>query len=155
MSRIVRAGPRRNEQGQHLPPVGSDDMIRLRQALASLTEEVHCLRQELRASLAPQWKPKPSYTVAEVAQRLGRSAYTIRRWIKEGKLDAIKLNGGGPKDRYLIEHREVQELLLDGGTRLRTLVSTEASGCLRSSSRGRDAGSGVASPPSDGPCSGR
>jgi hypothetical protein len=72
-----------NGLGDPQSPVGRDDIVLLRQALMSLTEEVRGLRQEVRTSLVPQWKPKPSYTVGEVAQRLGRSAYTIRRWIKE------------------------------------------------------------------------
>ena len=33
---------------------------------------------------------KPAYTVKEAAQMLGRSPSTIRRWIREGKLESTK-----------------------------------------------------------------
>ncbi|MBM4040365.1 MAG: helix-turn-helix domain-containing protein [Planctomycetes bacterium] len=120
-----------------------------------LTEQIRGLRHDLSATLAPRWKRKPFYTVRELAQQVGRSPYTVRRWIREGKLNAVKLNDGRPKDQYLIEAQDIQELILSAGTGERTLVNTGASESPRSSSRGRGADSGSASPRSDGPCSDR
>jgi len=136
-------------------PASKQDLLLLRRALAHLAEEISRLREDMRAgAMAGRWA-KPFYTVRELAQQLGRSPYTIRRWIREGKIHAVKLNSGGPRDQYLIEHEEVQELILNSGTRRRTLVNTGACGFLRSSSPGKDAGSAAASPESGGPCSDR
>ncbi len=54
---------------------------------------------------------KATYTIHEAAQLLGRSDYTIRRWVHEGRLAAIRINGSGPKGRLLIAHGELQRLL--------------------------------------------
>lgn len=36
----------------------------------------------------------PALTVAQVADQLGTSPRTVQRWIKEGRLRAIRLPGG-------------------------------------------------------------
>ena len=135
--------------------VGTEQLIALRQALAQLTDEIRSLRQDLRASMQLKGKAKPFYTVREAADLLGRTPYTIRRWIRDGKLEATKPNGGGARDQYLIEVGELRELLLSGGTQERTLVNRGASGYLRSSSGGKGAGSGAASPGSGDPYNGQ
>ena len=38
---------------------------------------------------------KSFFSVAQAADLLHRHAHTVRMWIEEGKLDAIKLPGGG------------------------------------------------------------
>src|SRR6266478_5019627 len=40
---------------------------------------------------------KDSFTVEEIAELTGRSAYTIRRWIALGKLKASRIAEGGPR----------------------------------------------------------
>ena len=99
------------------------DIVALRSELKQLVHEVSGLRYDLKATLTPKWKTKPFYTVQELAKHLGRSPYTIRRWIREGKIGAVKLNSGGPRDPYLIEHREVEELILRAEAKDHVLVS--------------------------------
>jgi len=53
---------------------------------------------------------KEFYTVEELARLVDRSAYTIRRWIKEGHLRAIRIIGGGARGRLSIPHDEVRKL---------------------------------------------
>ena len=54
---------------------------------------------------------KSHYTVREVAQAVGRSEYRVRAWIKEKRVRAIKVNGIGPRSRWLIPAEELQKLL--------------------------------------------
>jgi excisionase family DNA binding protein len=54
---------------------------------------------------------KPLYTVAEVAGMTGRSAYTARRWISEGKIKAIRIQGSGAKGKLLVPREELSKLI--------------------------------------------
>jgi excisionase family DNA binding protein len=67
---------------------------------------------ELRALLAP--RRKDFYLVEEVAALAGRSEYTVRRWVAEGKLRATRLAEGGPRGRLLIPRAEMQRLIATG-----------------------------------------
>ncbi len=73
------------------------------------------LRQLLKhfdaLGLAPSHKPV--YTVNEIAVATGRTPFTIRRWIADGKLNA-KRTSSGPKGRFLIPHEELARLVKDG-----------------------------------------
>ena len=104
--------------------IAGQNVVLLRQALQSLTEEVSSLRRDLRAALAPKLKTRPFYTVRELADLLRRSPHTIRRWIRAGKIEAVKLNSGGARDPYLIDHHDVEDLILSAGTQERTLVNS-------------------------------
>lgn len=57
---------------------------------------------------------KPLLTVDEVADLTGRSAYTVRRWVKQGLLRARRVDGAGPKGRLLTERGELERLLRRG-----------------------------------------
>lgn len=57
---------------------------------------------------------KPQLTVEEVAQACGRSAYTVRRWITQGRLTAIRIGGCGPRGRLLIDRAQLRRLLDSG-----------------------------------------
>ena len=70
--------------------------------LASRLDEIH----ELVAG-----RTKENYTVAESAHMFGRSAYTVRRWITEGKLKASRVIGTGERGRLLINREELQRLI--------------------------------------------
>jgi len=57
---------------------------------------------------------KDHYRVDEIAEMTGRSAYTVRRWIAEGKLQAIRLQDGGPRGRLLVPRAELERLIASG-----------------------------------------
>jgi len=57
---------------------------------------------------------KPILTVAEVARLVGRSDYTVRRWIAEGQLAATRVLGTGPVGRLLVRRDDLDRLLAAG-----------------------------------------
>lgn len=50
----------------------------------------------------------PALTVAQVADQLGTSSRTVQRWIKDGRLRAIRLPGGRS---YRIYQRDIEAAL--------------------------------------------
>ena len=73
--------------------------------LRSLQVEVRELRDQLRGS------SKPLLTVEEVAELIGRSAYTVRRWITQGDIRAERVHGTGPRGRLLVPRTEIAKLI--------------------------------------------
>jgi len=63
------------------------------------------------------------YSVNEIAELVGRSPYTIRRWLREGRLKGARvtgqLSGGGDGLRvpYLIPREEIVKLRSEGRMR--------------------------------------
>jgi excisionase family DNA binding protein len=57
---------------------------------------------------------KEHYLVEEIAELTGRSAYTVRRWIAERKLNAIRLRDGGPRGKLLVPRAELERLIASG-----------------------------------------
>lgn len=57
---------------------------------------------------------KDLYTIDEIAELTGRSAYTVRRWVTEGKLTATRVAAGGPRGRLLIARAELDKLVASG-----------------------------------------
>ncbi len=54
---------------------------------------------------------KEHYVVEEVAAMTGRSEYTVRRWVSQGQLRAIRISEGGPRGRLLIPRAEIERLV--------------------------------------------
>lgn len=68
--------------------------------------------EEVRQLLAGQLKSH--YTVEEVAELTGRAPYTVRTWIKQGRIAAARVAGTGPKGRLLVARDELRKLVDSG-----------------------------------------
>ena len=53
---------------------------------------------------------KEFYSIHEVAQYVKRSPYTVRKWILDGKIKAIRIAGTGTHGRLLVPHSEFLRL---------------------------------------------
>lgn len=127
------------------------DVRQLISALQDLKLEISALRQDLRKP-APGVSMKEFYSVHEAAQKFGRSPDTLRRWIRQGSLEAFKLNEGGRTDPYVIPAETVETFLRQNDTRQHTLtLRKEAGESLPASSEETSAGNAFSSPRSGGP----
>ena len=77
-----------------------------------IEEKIDRVQQELTALKDDGSEPE-FITVSEAARILRRSPYTIRRWLREGKLDGSKTTNGS-RGQYLIRRAEVDSLLRQG-----------------------------------------
>lgn len=68
--------------------------------------------EHLRETLSQH--KKEHLLVAEVAELTGRSSYTVRRWISEGRLKAIRIRDGGHCGILLIPRAELERLVSGG-----------------------------------------
>src|SRR5262245_45221120 len=104
------------------PPPSLDQVLRelslLKGELAVVALTVRCLpllESRLRGLDERLGRRTKSHlTVEEVAEATGRVAYTIRRWIKEGRIKAQRIQDGGPKGRLLIPRGEIERLIAGG-----------------------------------------
>ena len=58
--------------------------------------------------------PKEMYTTEEAARMTGRAQYTVRTWIRDGRLIATRVSGSGPRGRLLIPRDELRKLIATG-----------------------------------------
>jgi excisionase family DNA binding protein len=86
-------------------PAGRDDLHEL---IGSVFAELRVIRDLL------QDRRKPFFTVHELAKLFGRSGYTVRTWIKAGRLRATRVSGTGPRGRLLVPLAEVDRLVAAG-----------------------------------------
>lgn len=57
---------------------------------------------------------KSHLSVDECAETVGRSAYTVRRWITTGLIRAERVSGTGPRGRLLIPREELDRVIKQG-----------------------------------------
>jgi len=80
--------------------------------VALLLREISSTLQELKEHVAG--RVKELYTVEEVGEIFGRAPYTVRAWIREGKIRAERVEGTGPKGRLLVPRSELEKLTQAG-----------------------------------------
>jgi excisionase family DNA binding protein len=93
-------------------PVATDRQDVTADWLATTLEQILDGQRELRELLAG--RSKPLLTIEEVAELTGRTSYTVRRWVKEGRLTATRVSGTGPRGRLLVAREQVQRLVAAG-----------------------------------------
>jgi excisionase family DNA binding protein len=79
-------------------------------------DDVRAMFQALQTELADiravlSRKRKEHYTVEEIAGLVCRSEYTVRRWIAQKRIKAIRVQGTGPRGRLLIPNTELDVLI--------------------------------------------
>jgi excisionase family DNA binding protein len=89
-------------------PTGDAEADRLGPVLAQILDALHEIRERLAGA------HKPLLTIEEVAQLVGRAPFTVRRWVKEGRLKATRVSGTGPRGRLLVGREELQGLIAAG-----------------------------------------
>lgn len=89
-------------KAHHLPLPRSVDQI-----LEDILAELRGLSKTLRADILRQ----EFYTTGEAAALLKCSAFTIRRWIKMGILQAEKLGTGKQQDSYRIAKQALLKVI--------------------------------------------
>jgi len=72
--------------------------------------ELRRIRLAVETQKAAELQPQHC-TVSEAARLLCRSKATIRRWIAEQRLTAVKLGEGKQNDRLMIERKSVEKIL--------------------------------------------
>lgn len=97
-----------HEPGPNASAPGTDKIEEMFGLLCYLKVAVEDIRSQLAA------KRKDHYTVEEIADIVGRSAYTVRRWISEGRIKAIRIDGTGPKGRLLVPRDQLDTLVGTG-----------------------------------------
>ncbi len=83
--------------------------------LDDMVEVLHYVKvavDDIRSSLSASHKPL--YTVEEVARLTGRSSYTIRRWVADGRIHATRVQGSGPKGKLLIPRDQLHAIVTEG-----------------------------------------
>ena len=85
------------------------------EASEALRAQIHALLARLdRISAALEENRKPVYTVEELARLVGRDPYTVRAWIRAGKVRATRVAGTGPKGRLQVDRAEIDRIIAGG-----------------------------------------
>ncbi len=86
------------------PRPGEKKVDELSERVEHLSNEVEALREGGAAAL------KPAYSVKEAAQLVGRSEQTVRRWIREGKLESTK-SSDTQQGQHMISYASIERHL--------------------------------------------
>ena len=85
-----------------------NEIEQLQRSLSELNETLRDLLSELRSQ-----RTKQAYSVKEVAQLLGRSEWTVRRWVRQGTIEGAHV-ADNDKSPIVIPRWEVERLLSAG-----------------------------------------
>lgn len=88
-------------------PHPGDDLSLVLDILHRLSGDVQDIKEKLDGT------QKSHYVVDEVARMTGRAPYTVRTWIRSGRIRAERVAGTGPKGRLLIPREELAKLIAD------------------------------------------
>jgi len=55
-------------------------------------------------------KPERLFSVRKVAKMLGITTYTVRKWAKDKKINAVKIPDNSPKSQWFISESEIERL---------------------------------------------
>ncbi|WZP00367.1 helix-turn-helix domain-containing protein [Isosphaeraceae bacterium EP7] len=96
-------------------------------AMAEFVRDVHRMLGEIHNLLGHS--RKSHYTIEEIAELTGRASYTVRSWVKQGKLHAVRVTGTGPKGRLLVPREQLERLIGRGlGDALPATLGSEVDG---------------------------
>lgn len=85
-----------------------DVLTQILEGIQNLSVAIREVRQLLEGTR------KDFYTAEEVAEITGRSAYTVRRWLKENRLTGRKVEGSGTKGKWLVARDDLNRLVAAG-----------------------------------------
>ncbi len=108
----VSAQKLRESSGANAPlgPCQTCDAMRSRlDELTTTLRDVRALVQATHDRVAGT--VKEFFSVSELARLVDRSEFTVRRWIKQGWLEAERVSGTGPRGRLLISRSELPKLI--------------------------------------------
>ena len=116
------ACPTAQQRTSALDTVNTDTAEQILAGLNGLRAEVRQIQEQLNGHR------KDFLTVAEFGELVGRASYTVRRWVKEDKLRAIRVTGSGPRGRLLIPRGELAKLVDAGlGTHIPAIALRDQS----------------------------
>ena len=90
-------------------PRGPEPAARLDDRLVDILGQLFRAVDDIRGQLSG--KQKSHLVVEEVAEVTGKSPYTIREYIRQGRIRAIRVSGTGPRGRLLVPREELQKLV--------------------------------------------
>lgn len=94
------------DQGLGVPPL--ENTATLLAMIPRILWSVERLQQQMSP---PQ---KDFHTIEEVAALVRRTPYTIRSWVKDGRISATRVTGTGPRGRLLVPRAELSKLIKAG-----------------------------------------
>jgi hypothetical protein len=91
---------------------GGDFVSGIDDRLVTILDQLFLAVADIRQQLSG--KQKSHLVVEEVAEATGKSPYTVRQYIRQGRIQAIRVTGTGPKGRLLVPREELAKLIPAG-----------------------------------------